>query len=243
MKLGIFSDTHANLEALTAVLFALERAGADQLVCLGDTVGYGADPNECCDLIRENVRHTILGNHDAAVAGRLNYGNYYAAARHALDVHASIVSETNLRWLAGLPYEIHDGHIALCHASPIDSQKFDYIFARVQAARCLQHWPGLKHVTFIGHSHLCKTFALTRDEVIEVESDSFELHSDMKYIISVGSVGQPRDYDNRAGCVIYDTVERLVRFMRVEYDIQTAAEKIFALGLARRFGERLFTGI
>lgn len=243
MRLGIFSDTHANLEALTAVLLALEQAGVDQLVCLGDTVGYGADPDPCCTLIRKHARYTILGNHDAAVAGRMDYGHYYAAARHALDVHASMVSRDNRCWLAGLPYEIRDGHIGLCHGSPIDAHKFDYIFARVQAARCLPDWSRLQQVTFIGHSHLCKVFALGRRDVIEIESDSFELDYDLKYIISVGSVGQPRDYDNRAACATYDTLERCVEFLRVEYDIQTAAEKIFAKGLARRFGERLFIGV
>ncbi|MBI5504334.1 MAG: metallophosphoesterase family protein [Deltaproteobacteria bacterium] len=243
MKIGIFSDTHANLEALTAVLLALEHAGADELVCLGDTVGYGADPDECCDLIRASARYTILGNHDAAVAGRMDYGHYYAAARQALDLHASMVSQENLRWLAGLPYEVRDGHTAFCHGSPIDSQKFEYIFALVQAARCVPQWPRLQQVSFIGHSHLCKAFALSDDDVIEVESDSFELHGDLKYIISVGSVGQPRDYDNRAACTIYDTVARRVEFLRVEYDVATAAEKIFARGLARRFGERLFSGV
>ncbi len=243
MKLGIFSDTHANLEALTAVLVAFERAGVDQLVCLGDTVGYGADPEPCCDLIRENARYTVLGNHDAAIAGRMDYGNYYAAARQALDLHATMVSEETLRWLGELPYEVRDGHVAFCHGSPIDPRRFEYIFALVQAERCLREWPRLQHVTFIGHSHACKVFALSSDEVIEVASDSFELHSELKYIISVGSVGQPRDYDNRAACATYDTVARRFQFLRVEYDVETAAEKIFELGLARKFGERLFTGV
>lgn len=243
MKLGIFSDTHANLEGLTAVLAALELAGADELVCLGDTVGYGASPNQCCDLIRTNVRHTVVGNHDAAVSGRMEYGHYYAAARHALDVHAAVVTAENRDWLAALPYEVRDGHLAFCHGSPMDVQKFDYIFARVQAERCLPQWKSLQHVTFIGHSHLCKVFALSPTEVVEVASDCVELHSDLKYIVSVGSVGQPRDYDNRAGCVVYDTFARRLEFLRVDYDIETAANKIFEMGLARRFGERLFTGI
>jgi len=243
MKLGIFSDTHANLEGLTAVLSALELAEADELVCLGDSVGYGANPNECCDLIRANARYTVLGNHDAGVAGRMEYGHYYAAARQALDVHSSLVTGANREWLAALPYEVKDGQLAFCHGSPIDVQKFDYIFARVQAARCLQQWTSLQHVTFIGHSHLCKVFALSPTEVVEVASDSVELHSDLKYIVSVGSVGQPRDYDNRAACVLYDTFARRLEFIRVDYDIETAAAKIFEMGLARRFGERLFNGI
>ena len=99
MKIGIFSDTHANLEALRSVLDAFKEEGVDKLVCIGDTVGYGANPNECCDLVRENAAFTILGNHDAAVAGRMDYSYYYDAARQALDLHAVLLTTDNMIWL------------------------------------------------------------------------------------------------------------------------------------------------
>src|SRR3982751_6636418 len=102
MRIGIFSDTHSNLEALTAVLGKLEEDGVDKLVCLGDTVGYGADPNEACDLVRSRTALTILGNHDAAVAGRMDYSYYYDAARNALDLHASLLTAANMAWLKTL---------------------------------------------------------------------------------------------------------------------------------------------
>src|ERR1700704_4909697 len=108
MRIGLFSDTHANLEALNAVLLAFEDAKVDKLVCLGDTVGYGADPNECCDLVRKKAVFCILGNHDAAVAGRMDYSYYYDAARQALDLHASTLSKENMEWLRSLPYHRHD---------------------------------------------------------------------------------------------------------------------------------------
>jgi hypothetical protein len=104
MRYGIFSDTHANIEALTAVLRAYESERVDRYVCLGDTVGYGASPNECCDAIRGVAAFTILGNHDAAVAGRMDYSYYYDAARNALDMHANQLSDPNMRWLRELPY-------------------------------------------------------------------------------------------------------------------------------------------
>src|SRR5258708_38127990 len=119
MRIGIFSDTHANIEALTSVLGALKAEEVDKLVCLGDTVGYGASPNECCDIVRENAAFTILGNHDAAVAGRMDYSYYYDAARNALDLHASILSSTNMTWLKALPYEVREEHMSFCHGSPI----------------------------------------------------------------------------------------------------------------------------
>ncbi len=243
MKIGIFSDTHANHEALTAVLGAFERESVDKLVCLGDTVGYGANPNECCDLVREAAAFTILGNHDAAVAGRMDYSYYYDAARQALDLHASILSPDNMKWLQSLPYEVREGHISYCHGSPVNIEEFEYIFAPEQAARCLPEWERLADVTFIGHSHLCKSFALEPEDVHEVVAQKFELRPGHKYIISVGSVGQPRDYDNRASYTLYDSDARVFEFKRVAYDIDAAAQKIFSAKLERNFGNRLFIGV
>jgi predicted phosphodiesterase len=243
MRIGIFSDTHSNLEALTAVLRSLEEDKVDQFICLGDTVGYGASPNECCDVVRKIAAHTILGNHDAAVAGRMDYSYYYDAARQALDLHAEILSPENMTWLRSLPYEVRQGHISFCHGAPINIEEFEYIFAPEQAARCLPEWQRLADVTFIGHSHLCKSFALGNNDVHEVVANRFELRPGFKYIISVGSVGQPRDYDNRASYTIYDDAQRIFEFKRVAYDIQSAAQKIFASKLERNFGNRLFIGV
>jgi len=243
MRVGIFSDTHSNLEALTAVMRKLDEERVDRLVCLGDTVGYGANPNEACDIVRARAAVTILGNHDAAVAGRMDYSYYYEAARAALDLHAGELSPANMAWLRELPYEVREGHISYCHGSPINQEEFDYVFSPEQAARCLPHFDTLADVTFIGHSHLCKAFALTRDDVFEVVAGTFEVRPGMRYIISVGSVGQPRDYDPRASYCVYDTEARLFSFKRVGYDIEKAAGKIFASTLERNFGNRLFLGV
>ena len=243
MRIGIFSDVHANIEALTAVLGAYESENIDKYVCIGDTVGYGASPNQCCDIIRELAAYTILGNHDAAVAGRMDYSYYYDAARNALDLHAKLLDPKNMKWLEGLPYEVRDGDLCFCHGSPINLEEFEYIFSAEQAARCLDIWDDLALVTFIGHSHLCKSFALTRNEVYEVVAEKFVIRTEHRYIISVGSVGQPRDYDNRASYTIYDTEERTFEFKRVAYDIESAAQKIFDSQLERNFGNRLFLGV
>src|SRR5512134_3752372 len=104
MRIGIFSDVHANIEAMNAVVEAFKSERIDKYVCIGDVVGYGASPNECCDIIRKLAAFTILGNHDAAVAGRMDYSYYYDAARHALDQHAKVLSDDNLGWLRSLPY-------------------------------------------------------------------------------------------------------------------------------------------
>src|SRR5215472_7676890 len=132
MRIGIFSDVHANLEALNAVMRAFAEERIDKYVCLGDTVGYGASPNETCDLVRKTVAFTILGNHDAAVAGRMDYSYYYDAARQALDLHAAILTPENMKWLQSLPYEVRepggdraDHQISYCHGSPINIEEFE----------------------------------------------------------------------------------------------------------------------
>jgi diadenosine tetraphosphatase ApaH/serine/threonine PP2A family protein phosphatase len=243
MRIGIFSDTHANIEALEAVVAAYREERIDKYVCLGDTVGYGASPNECCDTIRELAAFTILGNHDAAVAGRMDYSYYYDAARHALDLHARLLRGDNMEWLKGLPYEVREDDLRFCHGSPLNLEEFEYIFSLEQAARCMEIWDELGSVTFIGHSHLCKAFALTRSDVFEVVATEFEIRPDHRYIVSVGSVGQPRDYDPRASYTIYDTESRTFSFKRVAYDVDSAAQKIFESDLERNFGNRLFLGV
>lgn len=244
MRYGIFSDTHGNLDALEAVLRALEREQVDTLICLGDTVGYGAQPNECCNRVRGLTRHTILGNHDAAVAGRMDYSYYYDAAREALDLHASILTADNMQWLRGLNYSERDGDTHFCHGSPVDLEEFEYIFSVEQAATCIPIWDQLGKVTFIGHSHLCKSFAIARDRVYEVVTKDFEIHPEFRYVISVGSVGQPRDHDPRASYTIFDSRSGDFHFRRVEYDVAAAAQKIFNdHRLSDSFGARLFAGV
>jgi len=245
MRLGIFSDIHANLEALSAVLEAYRSENIDVYYCLGDTVGYGGSPNECADLVRETAKKTILGNHDAAVSSRMDYSYYYEAARHALDAHAAVLSEPNMAWLKALPYQekLDDSNVLLCHGSPVRLEEFEYIFAPEQARECLAIWDKIGHITLIGHSHLCKVFALGRGNVEELAPVDFDLEEDKKYIVSVGSVGQPRDFDNRASYTVYDTTKKRFEFKRVEYDIELAADKVLRARLERNFAHRLFIGV
>ena len=245
MRLGIVSDIHANIEALQACFKAMDAEAVDRTVCLGDVVGYGASPNETCALIRSRVAHTILGNHDAAVAGRMDYSYYYEAARHALDSHAQVLSPANMDWLKDLPYQIKlpELGVQLCHGSPVRLEEFEYIFAPEQARECLPMYGELGDITLIGHSHLCKVFALTPNSVEELPPIDFTLAPGRKYIVSVGSVGQPRDYDNRASFVTYDTDTLRFELKRMEYDIETAAEKVLRANLERNFAHRLFIGV
>jgi diadenosine tetraphosphatase ApaH/serine/threonine PP2A family protein phosphatase len=245
MRIGIFSDVHANIEALSAVMEGFRHERLDKYFCLGDVVGYGASPNECCDIVRRMAEVTILGNHDAAVAGRMDYSYYYEAARHALDTHAAMLTRENMEWLKTLPYKhrVEGTGVDLCHGSPLRLEEFEYIFAPEQARECLSIWDDLNDITLIGHSHLCKVFALRPGSVRELPPSNFTLEEGVKYIVSVGSVGQPRDYDNRASYTVFDSDKRSFEFLRVEYDIESAANRIFAGSLERNFGHRLFIGV
>ena len=244
MRIGIFSDVHSNLEALTEVLRALDKVKVDRVLCLGDVVGYGASVNECCADVRRVAEVTLLGNHDAAVAGRMDYSFYYDAARQALDWTGSRIDPDHLAWLKSLPHTHRIGDVGFSHGSPISPENYDYIFATEQARELVPHFDELPEVTFIGHSHLCKAFAIhSAGDVHDVGAKRFGLRRGHKYIVSVGSVGQPRDYDNRACFVVYDDALRVVEYHRVSYDIETAAQKIFDADLALNFGRRLFLGV
>jgi diadenosine tetraphosphatase ApaH/serine/threonine PP2A family protein phosphatase len=126
----------------------------------------------------------------------------------------------------------------------VDPQAYEYVFALEQARELIPHYEALSDVNFIGHSHLCKAFALhPAGDVNEVVSHRFGLRKGYKYVVSVGSVGQPRDCDNRSGFVVYDVDQRIVEYHRVPYDIETSAQKIFDADLALNFGKRLFLGV
>lgn len=244
MRIGIISDVHSNLEALTQALAALDRQRPDRVFCLGDVVGYGASVNECCALVRKVSEVTLLGNHDAAVSGRMDYSFYYDAARHALDWTASRIDPDHMDWLRSLPYAHRIEGVQLTHGNPVAPESYEYVFAIEQARELLPHLDALADVNFIGHSHLCKAFALNAaGDVTEVVATRFGLRRGYKYVISVGSVGQPRDCDNRACFVVYDTEQRVVEYHRVAYDIETSAQKIFDADLALNFGKRLFLGV
>ncbi len=246
MKIGIFSDVHSNQEALHAAMQGYSDLDTkmEMFFCLGDVVGYGADPNACCDVVKDLAEHTILGNHDAAVCGRMNYAYYYDAARNALDWHSKELREEHYDWLKTLPYRVDWEHVALCHGSPINLEEFEYVFNVHQAQQLINRYDELKHVTFIGHSHLTKSFRLSPSEgAVEIEGPELIFEPDYKYIVTVGSVGQPRDNDSRACWGVFDPEENTFAYHRAEYDIRGAARKIFDSDLSSDFAKRLFFGI
>lgn len=247
MRIGIFSDVHANLEALLAVINGYKREEIDMFLYLGDIVGYGAEPESCCKIVKEMVEKAVLGNHDAAVIGKMDYSFYYDSARYVIELHRDMLSKENLEWLSSLNYmeviEVDGLKLQLTHGSPLKPEEFEYIFTIEQARQLLYGYESLPKISLIGHSHLYRVYALSPGEVVEVNATKFGLRKDCKYIISVGSVGQPRDYDNRAGYCILDTKDMEFEIKRIPYDIETAAEKIKKAGIDLAFATRLFIGI
>lgn len=247
MRLAIFSDVHANVDALRAVLAALSSQQIDHYACLGDVVGYGGDPDACCTLVREVAAWTVVGNHDAAVAQRMNYDYYYSSARDALDQHREELSEPNLTWLKALPWTVREHDFLLSHGRPDNPQAFEYMFNENHAKILLDAYTSLAPVNFIGHSHLTRSYRLQQGgdrEIVDVSSTKIHLDEGARYVITVGSVGQPRDHDPRACYVVYDTDARTVEFFRVPYDVRAAALKIWSNSrLSPEFAKRLYLGV
>jgi diadenosine tetraphosphatase ApaH/serine/threonine PP2A family protein phosphatase len=242
MRTAILTDIHANLEALTACIAAAEAQKVDRFVCLGDTVGYGADPNAACDIVREKCQFAVLGNHDAAASGRMDYSYYYAAAREVLDWTALHLSPENMAWLRGLPYSVTEADVMFGHGSPRDPAAFEYVFALEQAEDLLVRAEKLSPLTFIGHSHLQRAFLLG-ETVRDVWHERVTIEKQRTYLCSIGSCGQPRDYDPRACFGVWDDQERVVEFHRVPYDAEVTARKILEAGLSPHFARRLLHGV
>lgn len=242
MRTGILTDVHANIEALTACIAQARKVGVDRFVCLGDTVGYGADPNATCDLVRETCQFAVLGNHDAAVSGRMDYSFYYQAAREALDWTAARISPVNLAWLKSLPYSVPEGEIVYGHGSPLEPEAFEYIFALEQAEDLVIRADHLAHLTFIGHSHLQRAYLLS-PKVKDIWAERVPIAAGNKYLCSIGSCGQPRDYDPRSCFGVWDDERRTVEYHRVEYDNHTTSTKILEAGLSPHFARRLLHGV
>ncbi|MBO5753626.1 MAG: metallophosphoesterase family protein [Proteobacteria bacterium] len=244
MKIGIFSDIHSNFNALKAVMAFYQENPCDEYLCLGDVVGYGPQPDECCDAVKKFANVTILGNHDAAVCGRMNYAYYYEAARNVLDYHARLLKPENMEWLTKMEYLYkHPQGFTICHGSPIEPQEFNYVFFLEQANQLLPHFDKLDHITFIGHSHLTKSFALTENSVTDITASNITFEDGKKYFVTVGSVGQPRDYNNQACCTIYDTETKTIQYHRVTYDIEDTVKRLFNSNITYNFGKRLYLGI
>jgi len=241
----VISDIHANLPALEAVIEAIDASEVEEIWCLGDVLGYGAEPDACADLVRERCNICLVGNHDLAVLGGLDISSFSEAAAEAVAWTRENVTEPTLELLRELePLGQRDG-VALFHASPRDPV-WEYVLSAEQADACFDVQP--ERIALIGHSHVSLFFV--RPDAEEGEeirgaqtSDGTLLDlSAGTWLVNPGSVGQPRDGDPRAAWLELDTDEESARFRRVTYDVERAASSIVSAGLPRRLADRLHVG-
>ena len=243
MKIAIISDLHSNLEALTAVRDHALSCDVDRFICLGDFVGYGADPSATLDLLLTLPDLVcVVGNNDEYVAAPGLGELPNEMIRSSAEWTRRQLTAEQLEWLGSLTYlHVEDG-VTYTHASAHESNRWPYVTEPVQARACLK--AAITDVVFIGHVHIPYVFEMadhssevTRHTAKEGEVVSFRAGS--RYVVCVGSVGQPRDGDPRSCYAIYDTDARSVRVERVAYDLHTAARKIRDAGLASVFADRL----
>ncbi|MBI3637799.1 MAG: metallophosphoesterase family protein [Candidatus Rokubacteria bacterium] len=240
MRYAILSDVHGNLEALTAVLRdAADHA--DAFVCLGDIVGYGADPGPCVDLVGRHCDVVVAGNHDYAVAGKLDPAWFTRYARAAAEWTATELPPSTQAWLGTRPLTSEVGDATLVHASPLRPEEWDYLITPDDGFAAFAAFTT--RLCFVGHSHMPGVWSLgSSGPDYAAGAVDFQLENGRRYIINVGSIGQPRDRDPRAAYAVWDVEARRIFVRRVTYDAAEARRKIQAAGLPAFLGDRLAAG-
>ncbi len=241
MSIVILSDIHSNLEAFKAVLTDLAQEQVDQVLFLGDIVGYAADPDQCIEILRGLTPQAVAGNHDRAAVGLADTAYFNPVARVAVEWTAGIITADHAAFLKTLPLTASLPGMLLVHATPYRPERWNYVFSLEDAAQCFRHCE--QPICFTGHSHYPMFFVQDRQGIISVIRDlTFTLLDSCRYLINVGSVGQPRDGDPRAAYGIYKPEEASFHIKRVPYDIKRTQEKIIAAGLPPFLAERLTEG-
>ncbi len=241
VKIGIYSDVHSNLEALDAVLEALDREHVDRTLCLGDLVGYGPNPNECVSKIMQNADDILAGNHDYAALGLLSLSDFNHSAAEAMEWTWDALTPVSAEFLGRLPLVVRLGKIMAVHATPDAPEEWHYIQKEADIVRNMEilEMP----ICFMGHSHLPVVFVQDEQGDILIQNPTeIRFQEGSRYLINVGSVGQPRDGDPRAAYGVFDTKERCFHLKRLSYPVDLVQRKMVAEGLPKMLVERLAFG-
>jgi predicted phosphodiesterase len=242
MKVAVISDIHGNRHAFEATLEAVAASDAAELWCLGDLVGYGAEPDACVELAREHAAVCLAGNHDLAVTGEISVEEFSRGASVSVKWTREVISPENLEFLQTLRPEGEEGPVGLFHASPRDPV-WEYVLSTLLAELCLD--AQSKRICLIGHSHVALSFVRREGELATGEPRRDGVHLDLddgEWLLNPGSVGQPRDGDPRASWLMLDLDAMDARFHRSDYDIAGAAAAIRAARLPDSLAERLEYG-
>ena len=239
MRFAIFSDIHSNLEAFEAVLADARDNNCTDFVCLGDVVGYNANPHECVGRVREMDCPVVKGNHDEQASLLESSRDFNEMAEAAIQWTRDHLTDADKDWLRELKLQRQVRDFTIVHATLDAPEQWGYVFNNLDAAASFtyQHTP----VCFFGHTHV--PMAFIRDEGVQRRQiDKLRIEPGKKYFINVGSVGQPRDGDWHAAYCIYHVDSNLVEQRRLKYDLETARKKIIDAGLPRLLAERLAIG-
>jgi diadenosine tetraphosphatase ApaH/serine/threonine PP2A family protein phosphatase len=241
MKIAFISDIHSNLEAFQAVIASLARYDVAKVMFLGDIVGYGANPNECIDLLRGIADCNIAGNHDSAAVDKTDISNFNPYAQEAVLWTKEVLTRQNALFLSSLPLTDALNDFMVVHSSPLHPELWDYVVSFSDAQISFRNFT--QQLCFIGHSHHPGIFILDRTGTISAEEGvTMNFKEGNRYITNIGSVGQPRDGNPLSAYGMYDTETNEYRLIRVEYNIALAQQKILAAGLPRFLAERLSVG-
>lgn len=239
MRYALISDIHGNLDALSAVFDFLAEQKIDKYLCLGDVVGYGAEPSACLRKVLEAGCDLIAGNHDFAAVEKISMDYFNIFAKESTLWTQRNLTEEDKAALMNQPLVRDYDGFTLVHGSLYKPQAFDYIQTIIDALYSFRELAT--QILFIGHSHVPITF-IESDSISFSINPTIEIATGKRYIVNIGSVGQPRDEDPRASCAVYDTDARTINICRVEYDIQAAGRKIIEAGLPEINAERLKIG-
>lgn len=239
MRYAVIADIHANIDALEVVLADSKEQKCTHYCCVGDVVGYNANPKECLDIIRTMGMPVVKGNHDEYCSSEEDLEGFNPHAAEAVNWTRKQLSKEDRQWLRDLKYVRLVASFSMVHATLDGPQRWGYVFDKLAAAASFTYQNTA--VCFFGHTHV--PVAFVRDSVVRGGTYSkFRVEPGKKYFVNVGAVGQPRDGNPKAGYVIYDLNEGTIELRRLDYDIAKAQKKILEAGLPQRLADRLALG-
>ena len=243
MRYAVISDIHSNLEALNAVFEFLQSNPVDKIVSCGDLVGYGPDPKQCINKLRAlNNFSSVMGNHDAAVINKIDISNFNNDAKEAITINKNMLTKDELDYLNSLKTSVSENNLLFVHGSPRDPIN-EYLFLVEKFNQAMSFFK--EKICFVGHTHQPIIFELdSKGNANFYQSvEIFELENDKRYIINVGSVGQPRDNNPQVCVVFFDLKHLTISFKRLSYDIDKTQEKMAELNMPEKLIKRLSFGI